>query len=432
VGLSFVADSLQRNDNDRQHPPSYTAEIVQDIAPPYLLVLVALEADETAVARLAAAVARDVTGDAEPSPATVAEAGDALAWLLASLRAGPLPDDAALRALREDAGREARAGRPLRPFLDRTLSAGWLLWQDASARGILSADGLAALGEALLRTGDAAAAAIADAHAVAEREIGTRSASAMRELLDDLLELAVADDAGRARLVRRLAGAGIPVEQAVTVIITDASRDLADGDPAVVEAARRLGRGSVTGLGDPRALGSPVPAPVVAAAHGRLVLLVPASRAAPDVPAALDALGSTWIATSASAVTLLNVAAATREASAALAIAVIGSARRRIVPSRQLVLERALLADPALLRSAIDVELGPLLAAPRAAGLVETLETYLGERENVRATARRLGVAPRTVTYRLERIERLLGGRLDADRRLRLATVLFARRLLRA
>ena len=53
--------------------------------------LVALEADETAVARLAAAVARDVTGDAEPSPATVAEAGDALAWLLASLRAGPLP-----------------------------------------------------------------------------------------------------------------------------------------------------------------------------------------------------------------------------------------------------------------------------------------------------------------------------------------------------
>ena len=100
------------------------------------------------------------------------------------------------------------------------------------------------------------------------------------------------------------------------------------------------------------------------------------------------------------------------------------------MPSRQLALERALLADPALLRSAIDAELGPLLTAPRAAGLVETLETYLGERENVRATARRLGVASRTVTYRLERIERLLGGRLDADRRLRLATVLFARRLL--
>jgi hypothetical protein len=405
---------------------------MQDTALPYLLALVALESDETAVSRLAAAIARDVTGDDEPSPATVAEAGDALAWLLASLRAGPLPNEAALRALREDAGREARAGRPLRPVLDRTLSAGWLVWQDASARRILSADGLTALGEALLRTGDAAAAAIADAHAVAEREVATRSASAMRELLDDLLELPVADDAGRSRLVRRLAGAGIPVEQQVTVIIADAARDLADGDPAVVEAARRLGRGSVMGLGDPRALGGPVPAPVVAAAHGRLVLLVPASRPEPNIPAALDALGSAWIATAASAVTLLDVAAATREASAALAIAVAGPARGRIVPSRQLALERALLADPSLLRAAISVELGPLLTAPRAAGLVETLEAYLGERENVRATARRLGVASRTVTYRLERIERLLGGRLDADRRLRLATVLFARRLLHA
>ena len=48
----------------------------------------------------------------------------------------------------------------------------------------------------------------------------------------------------------------------------------------------------------------------------------------------------------------------------------------------------------------------------------------------MRAAARRLGIAPRTVAYRLERIERLLGARLDADRRLRLATTLFARRVL--
>ena len=58
------------------------------------------------------------------------------------------------------------------------------------------------------------------------------------------------------------------------------------------------------------------------------------------------------------------------------------------------------------------------------------MEAYLAERENVSAAARRLGVAPRTVAYRLERIERLLGGRLDASRRARLATALFARRLL--
>jgi DNA-binding PucR family transcriptional regulator len=82
------------------------------------------------------------------------------------------------------------------------------------------------------------------------------------------------------------------------------------------------------------------------------------------------------------------------------------------------------------MRAAVDRELGPLLESSRGSVLVETLEAYLGERENVRAAARRLGIAPRTVAYRLERIERLLGVRLDADRRLRLAATLFARRVL--
>ena len=45
--------------------------------------------------------------------------------------------------------------------------------------------------------------------------------------------------------------------------------------------------------------------------------------------------------------------------------------------------------------------------------------------------ARRLGVAARTVSYRLERIERILGGPLDEERRLRLAAALFARGLVR-
>jgi len=219
------------------------------------------------------------------------------------------------------------------------------------------------------------------------------------------------------------------VDRPATVVLAEAGRDLADGDPAVVEVARRLGRGSIAGLGDLRALGSPAPVPVVAATHGRLVVLVPDHRPGIDVPSALDALGDGWVATSSDAADLLRVAGAAREAGAVLAIAVRGNRRRAVVPARSLALERSLLADPALLRSAVNVELGPLVGAPRSRGLVETLEAYLGERENVHATARRLGVAPRTVAYRLERIERLLGGRLDADRRLRLAAALFARRL---
>ena len=47
--------------------------------------------------------------------------------------------------------------------------------------------------------------------------------------------------------------------------------------------------------------------------------------------------------------------------------------------------------------------------------LIETLEVYLGSKQNIRETARRLHLAPRTVAYRLERIETLLGVRLDGE-----------------
>ena len=111
-----------------------------------------------------------------------------------------MPGVRALRTLRDQAAAEARAVRPMQPVLDRALSAGWVLWGWVADRHELTADGLRALGDALLRTGDAAAAAIADGHAAAEREIATRSASALRELLDELLDLGDGDEPGRARL----------------------------------------------------------------------------------------------------------------------------------------------------------------------------------------------------------------------------------------
>jgi hypothetical protein len=286
-----------------------------------------------------------------------------------------------------------------------------------------------ALGEALLRTGDAAAAAIADAHAAAERELAARSASALRELLDQLLELPEGDEPPRAHLGRRLAELGIPVDRPLRVVLADAGRDLQDGDPVVAEVARALARGTVPSIGDPRALAGPVPAPVVAATRGRLVLLLPAGTRAADPLAGLRALGPGWIAVTAPANGLLEASAALREAAAALVVAVRLDQRDRPADASSLLLERALPPEPALLADAVDRELGPLVRAPRGAGLVATLEAYLAERENVRAAARRLGVAPRTVAYRLARIEKLLGGRLDADRRLRLAAALFARRL---
>jgi hypothetical protein len=399
-------------------------------APPYLLPLIALAGDDVARTALALEIARDVARGADPGADDVRAASVALDWLVESLRTGAVPGVRALRTLRDQAAAEARAVRPMQPVLDRALSAGWVLWGWVAGRHELTADGLRALGDALLRTGDAAAAAIADGHAAAEREIATRSASALRELLDELLDLGDGDEPGRARLARRAGEVGIPVERPLTVVVADAGRDLEDADPAVVGVARRLGPGIAPSVGDPRALGAPIPGPVVGATHGRLVVLVPATSRPLDVAAALDGLGDGWIATSAPAEGLLGASHAAREATAALAVARRIGRRAEVVPAASLGLERALLAEPALLRAAVDRELAPLLDTSRGATLVDTLEAYLGERENVRATARRLGIAPRTVAYRLERIEQLLGARLDADRRLRLATTLFARRVL--
>ena len=73
---------------------------------------------------------------------------------------------------------------------------------------------------------------------------------------------------------------------------------------------------------------------------------------------------------------------------------------------------------------------GPLLADERlGTELVETLQVYFDAGENMRETARRLHLANRTVAYRLEKIEALLGGPLDDERRRRVAVALMVARL---
>jgi hypothetical protein len=255
---------------------------------------------------LAARVAQDVASGGIPDAAELAASRRAVAWLLEALRRGPVPGPSALRTLREDAAARARSGGEVGPAIDLALSAGWVVW--AAATGGPGADGpaLAALGEALLRTGDAAAAAIADAHAAAERELATRSASALRELLDQLLELPEGDEPSRAHLGRRLAELGIPVDRRLRVVLADAGRDLQDGDPVVGDVARSLARGTVPSVGDPRALAGPVPAAVVAATRGRLVLLLPTGTRSADPLAGLRALGPGWIAVTAPADGLLE------------------------------------------------------------------------------------------------------------------------------
>jgi DNA-binding PucR family transcriptional regulator len=92
-----------------------------------------------------------------------------------------------------------------------------------------------------------------------------------------------------------------------------------------------------------------------------------------------------------------------------------------------LAVERLLLLDDTLLEAIVRRELGPLLDVPRMGEeLVETLRVFFEAGENIREAARRMHLASRTVAYRLERIEELLGHPIDGEIRPRLAVALLA------
>ena len=96
-----------------------------------------------------------------------------------------------------------------------------------------------------------------------------------------------------------------------------------------------------------------------------------------------------------------------------------------------MAIEELLLLDPDLLRAVVQRELGPLLSDARMGEeLLETLQAYVDAGSNKREVARRLHVAARTVAYRIERIEELLGVRLEGPALTRLSVALLAHRLL--
>jgi len=82
-----------------------------------------------------------------------------------------------------------------------------------------------------------------------------------------------------------------------------------------------------------------------------------------------------------------------------------------------------------------DYYLGPVARHDREhqTGWLTTLETFLDQNGNLRATARALNLHRNTITYQVERISQLLGRRLDdPEARLNLQVALRARRLLKA
>lgn len=373
-------------------------------------------------------VARDVSRADEDLGSVSASARRAVEWTIgALLKAQELnPDE--LARLRLAGARAAREGEPLGRLLDRYLTAGWVLWAAATRPPTGDSAALAALGTALLKAGDAAAGALAEGYGQAEREIAARTGAARREFLDELLELVPDDLAAAARISRRAAHFGLAPGDRYRILVAGIGRELEDEAPEVLRvtlALDRPGRSGRDGTASP---------PIIATTRGRLVLLAPASwTGVGALEAVLDDLARPegWLAVEAPLATgLAGVAPAFGAALGALLVAErLGLRGHRTADD--LLFERALLADEGLLRAAVDRELGPILDAPRnGEELLRTVEVYLAARRNLRAAARLLGVGVRTVSYRLARVEGLLGRPLAGDVVLRLSTALLARRLL--
>jgi sugar diacid utilization regulator len=139
-----------------------------------------------------------------------------------------------------------------------------------------------------------------------------------------------------------------------------------------------------------------------------------------------------WWGVVAGPVPLEAVATAYTDAVDALRVAPAMVPARTLVAVDDLALERALVADPVLATAGVERWLSPLADAPRGGReLVRTLSAWLDAGRSVTATSRALGVAPRTVSYRLARIATLLRvPELDADVVARLSAALLVARLL--
>jgi sugar diacid utilization regulator len=287
-----------------------------------------------------------------------------------------------------------------------------------------------------LHAGDLIVASVAAGYRSVDRELVTRDAEARRAFIEELLGAIVVDGASAARLRRHALRRGLDPDSGYRLTVIAADRSDADLEAAVRELTAGVGARSSA-----ERARSGLRLPLIVDWRGRIVVL--ARTDWPGLPRLRGALDTVLGGSSRShrhdwtAVVGHHVAGVERLAPALAGLVETLRAAERLGHRGwldhpdELAVERLLLTDDRQLAVVVERELGPLLAEPRMGDeLVETLEVYFEAGENMRETARRLHLANRTVAYRLERIEGLLGGPIDGPRRERLVVAMLARRIL--
>lgn len=343
--------------------------------------------------------------------------GDFLAVVVDAVASGRRLRRSELTACGERGAAAALAGVPLRALVDLYLSACWRLWEElnsVSGSAVASSDAaqVRAAGLAVLRAADDAVAALAEGFQLARNDLSRQQESMRREVLDLLL----AGGSPAVGATGRAADLGLDLTSPHAVLV--ARHDLTFDDPSLTSVPRRLESTLGGRHGDAY--------PLVAVKDGLLVCIF----AAPD-QASVGLVGdrlTTVLSEVGPSVTsprhgrgwqaavgrTLPGAGAVRvsyeQAGSALELADRLGLEAALVDAGELLVYQVLLRDRAAIDELIATVLGPLRDARGGVRpMLETLEAYYACGGVATATAARLHLSVRAVTYRLQRIGDLLG-----------------------
>lgn len=333
-----------------------------------------------------------------------------------------------LEACSEAGRRAAGSGVPLRALVDLYLSAGWRLWRDAPQVSRGDGDRVRAAGLAVLRATDDGVAALAEGFQLARADLARLQEAARHDVVEALLS-------GGQRAVEATGPAadlGLVLAGPVAVLVARRGEG-SFGGPGTAALPGRVERALQGRFGDAH--------PLVMTRGGLLLCLFASPGAAAvaavreRVAAELDAeLGrNSWrAAVSTPRSGPAGVRTGYEEALYALELAERMRLADTVVDAADLAVYRVLLRDRPAVHDLVRSTLTPLTTARGgAAPLLATLEAYFATGGVATATAARLHLSVRAVTYRLARVADLIGrDPADPAERFALQAAVTAARLL--
>nr|WP_052478302.1 helix-turn-helix domain-containing protein [Kibdelosporangium sp. MJ126-NF4] len=309
-----------------------------------------------------------------------------------------------LRRWRDIGARAAERGVAMRAMINLYLSATWLAWPVLpGVCGTSPRQEPGALGESVFRTADTVVMTLTDGYEEVQRWTVRREESLRREFIDDLL-----DGRGLGHLAERAERYGLQL--AGTHVVAAASGQTAFVDGGAV--ARQVENELRFRFG-PRDV-------LVSTKDGLLVCLAPHHlMSVPEefVRHLTHTLGpdASWrVGVGQPQSGPGGAVRSFEQARNALDIGTRLSLPERILRSRDLLVYQVLRRDSAALSELVNEVLEPLRQTRMGQGpLLETLLAYFSTGGVATATAQRLHVSVRTVTYRLKRVKELTGHSVD-------------------